>query len=170
MREETGRSQMRTPLKMMALLATGFGILSVSACSGGLQFNGTNNSNRISPRTSPVVHFPLPLESYNEFEDVFEIDGTVVFQGRNVASPPANQPQHSEPQTIALPVNPTSFVFKSGTDVWEMTGTLDRNANMVIDLNERGGPPGMAGACRRDPPTRTGSGRRIRTRPGGSCA
>ncbi|MCA8938756.1 MAG: hypothetical protein KDB07_03045, partial [Planctomycetes bacterium] len=70
----------------------------------------------------------------------------VVFQGRNVASPPANQPQHSEPQTIALPVNPTSFVFKSGTDVWEMTGTLDRNANMVIDLNERGGPPGMAGA------------------------
>jgi hypothetical protein len=106
----------------------------LAGCSGGIKFNGEDNSDRIQPRTTPIVHFPLPLEVYDPLTNKFNMDRATMLFGRLVATPKTSQPQYSEPVTDAMPTSPQAFVFKQGTDVWEFTSRFDLNGNMVLDI------------------------------------
>jgi len=111
----------------------------MAGCTGGIEFNGTDNSNRINPRTTPIKEFILPIEAYNATDNTWELDRATILFGRLAANPPTSQPQYSQPETAALPQNPTSFVFKTGTDIWEITAAEDRNGNMIVDMNDKYG-------------------------------
>jgi hypothetical protein len=108
-----------------AFFAITFGSLALAGCSGGIKFNGEDNSDRIQPRTTPINHFPLPLEVYDPLTNKYNIERATLLFGRTVATPKTSQPQYSEPVTDALPVAVNTFVFKQGTDVWDFTTIHD---------------------------------------------
>jgi hypothetical protein len=114
-------------------------------CAGGLEFNGTDNSDRINPRTTPIRPFALPIEAYNPLESEYQIDRATVLFGRQVAGAPGGAVQFAHPATDAMPQNPTAFVFKAGTDIWEITGDVDRFPtpipNGIADVADAYGAP-----------------------------
>lgn len=131
----------------MALLVGSSAFL--AACgSSGIEFNGSGSDARINPRSQPLVHFPLPIETFNQQTGAYEIDGAVIAVGRQVPSSKPGQLEWSEPVTAGLPGGITAFTYKSSTDVWEMHGVENRNNPLTpIDLTEFwGGQPVLAAA------------------------
>ncbi len=110
--------------------------IAITGCSGGLDFNGTDNSDRVNPRTTPIRPFALPIEVYNTLESEYRLDRDVILQGRPAANPPGGALPWSHPATDQMPQNPTAFVYKQGTDIWEVTADVDRNLNLVLDMVE----------------------------------
>ena len=100
--------------------------------SGGIAFNGDGEVQRILPRTLPLLHFPLPCESFDVVDQLWQLDSDVQLNGRDTKSPPGEAAPYydwAEPVTEAMAdyLWPELFQPRDDTDVWFTQGTGNRD-------------------------------------------
>lgn len=123
-----------------ALFVMAFGVLAIAsaACDGGIKFNGDTGDTQINPRSTPINHFPLPVETFDIQSQQYYLDGAVIAGGRPAKVTAPGQPGWAMPATPPLPTDPSAFAIKASTDVWFAHG--DR---MAGDMDDRDDGAGM---------------------------